>query len=107
MYAFIAGKALPFLVTLGITVMGLWQVRTGDVSMLHSYHRDLVRPQDEPKLARWTGYGLTITGIGGIMIVFGDDEGVGQIPLYIGLALLFAGIAVALVAIKRYNTKIF
>ena len=107
MYAFIAGKALPALIGLGIVAMGLWQAWTGNVGMLHSYHRDLVLPQDKPMLARWSGCGLTITGIGCIMMVFGDDEGMGQIPLYIGMAFLFAGIVVALFAIKRYNTKIF
>ena len=107
MYTVVAGKVLPALVGLGIVAMGLWQAWTGNVSMLHSYHRDLVLPQDEPKLARWSGCGLTITGAGCIMMVFGNDEGAGQIPLYIGMALLFAGIIVAIFAIKRYNTKIF
>ena len=107
MYAFIAGKALPALVGLGIAVLGLWQARTGNVSLLHSYHRDLVNPQDEPKLARWSGYGLTITGVGCIVMTFSGDEGAGQIPFYIGMALLFFGIVVAVFAIKRYNTKVF
>ena len=87
--------------------MGLWQAWTGNISLLHSYHRDLVRPGDERKLARWSGYGLAITGIGCIVMAFGSDEGIGQIPLYSGMALLFAGIVVAIFAIKRYNTKIF
>ena len=107
MYAFIAGKALPALVGLGIAVLGLWQAWTGNASMLHSYHRDLVLPQDEPKLARWSGCGLAVTGIGCIIMTFGSDEGAGKIPFYIGMALLFAGIVVAIFAIKRYNTKVF
>ena len=106
MYSFIAERALPIVIGLGITVLGLWQAWTGNVSLLHSYHRDLVLPQDKPKLARWSGCGLAITGIGCIVMAFGGDGGAGQMPFYIGMAILLAGIAIAALSIKRYNTKI-
>ena len=107
MYSFIAERALPIVIGLGITVLGLWQAWTGNVSLLHSYHRDLVLPQDEPKLAKTSGYGIGMCGLGCLLMAFGSDEGAGQIPRYIGVALLLAGIAIGILAIKRYNTKIF
>ena len=105
MYAIVVGKVLPALVGLGIVALGLWQAWTGNVGMLHSYHRDLVLPQDKPMLARWSGCGLTITGIGCTLMALGNG-GSSRIPFYIGVVLFFAGIAVAILSIKRCNTKI-
>ena len=105
MYDIVAGRVLPALVGLGIVALGLWQAWTGNVGMLHSYHRDLVLPQDKPKFARWSGCGLTITGIGCTLMALGNG-GSSQVPFYIGVALFFAGIAVAILSIKRFNTKI-
>ena len=94
------------MVGLGIVVLGLRQAWTGDAGMLHGYHRDLVRPEDERKLARWSGCGLTITGIGCTLMALGSGEGPNRIPFCAGVALFFAGIIIAILAIKRYNTKI-
>ena len=105
MYAVVAGKVLPALVGLGIVALGLWQAWTGNVGMLHSYHRDLVRPGDERKLARWSGCGFAVTGVGCTLMALGNG-GSSRVPFYIGVALFFAGIAVAILSIKRYNTKI-
>ena len=107
MYTFIAERALPIAIGLGIAALGLWQAWTGNVNLLHSYHRDLVLPQDKPKLAKASGCGLVLSGLGCLLMALGNDTGTGQIPFYIGMAVLFAGIAVSILAIKRYNTKLF
>ena len=44
-------------------VIGVWQMKTGSVSLLHDYHTVCVLPADKPKLAWRTGIDEVVIGI--------------------------------------------
>jgi hypothetical protein len=51
-------------VSLLIGLMGVYMLITGKAGLLHDYHRETTDPNDLPRLARYSGMGLTILGVG-------------------------------------------
>ena len=95
-------------VVIGILNMG------GNVSMLHSYHRERVKEEDIRPFGRLVGLGMMIVGAGiiagGVMSIIAFKLGnktldiIGMAILGVGLAV---GIGIAFYAMKKYNKGIF
>ena len=100
---------------LGIVFIVLGFVnRTGNVSMLHSYHRKRVKEEDKIPFGKLVGTGMFF--IGGALIVFSilsllsivlKNElfiTIGDISLFVGIAV---GTTISFYAMKKYNKGIF
>ena len=98
-------------------IIGVWQMKTGSVSLLHDYHTVCVSPADKPKLAWRTGIDEVVIGIlvavGVPFVAWAQISFSGQNSLayYVaGIActvFLFIPIIDVLRAIKKYNGSIF
>ena len=106
-----------FIVTLivGIICIGLGiSNMRGNISSLHSYHRNRVSEEDRIPFGKKVGLGTVIIGLSiviqSVMSAITIKTG-NQICFKAGLAVLFAGIvigvAISLYAIKKYNKSIF
>lgn len=105
-----------------ITVLGLGIVcvligisnMKGNISSLHSYHRNRVSEEDKPIFGKKVGLGTIICG--GALILYGVFSAithftenqiftkVGAVSVVAGLA---AGLGVSLYAILKYNKSLF
>ena len=86
----------------------------GDISSLHSYHRNRVKEEDVKPFGRLVGIGNIISGVAVIVFsifMFITLETNVQIFTVIGTALLIAGLVggmgFAFYAMKKYNGGIF
>ena len=108
-----AGNIVAFLVGVICIVLGISNMK-GNISSLHSYHRNRVSEEDRIPFGKQVGLGTIIIGIG--IVAF---SGLSTITLYtendvfvwIGTALLIGAIIVGLVisfrAMMKYNKGIF
>lgn len=88
--------------------------RTGNVSSLHSYHRNRVKEQDRLPFGKLVGLGTIIIGIALILMgalnfvakLLQNDlfAIIGMVILVIGLVI---GLAISFYAMKKYNGGIF
>lgn len=88
--------------------------RTGNISLLHSYHRKNVSEEDKLPLGKKVGLSMIIVGISIILLsvfgiltfLLGEDIYyiIGTIISIIGITI---GTIIALIAIKKYNKTIF
>ena len=108
-----AGNIVNFLVGVICIVLGISNMK-GNISSLHSYHRNRVSEEDRIPFGKQVGLGIIIIGIG--IIVFGVLSAVtlyteNNIFTLIGTAVLIVGIIVGLVisfkAMIKYNKGIF
>ena len=98
-------------------IIGIWQMKTGSVSLLHDYHTVCVSPADKPKLAWRTGIDEVVIGIlvaVGVPFVawtqmsFSEQDSLAYYVAGIAFTVfLFIPIIDALRAIKKYNGSIF
>ncbi len=104
---------VAFLVGIVCVILGIFNMR-GNISSLHSYHRNRVSEEDRLPFGRKVGLGTILIGVG--IMAFGI---LGAVTLYteqeiyalIGTILLIAGLAVGLgisfYAMIKYNKGIF
>ena len=100
---------------LGILICVLGGINmTGNISTIHSYHRNRVTEENKKPFGRLVGLGTLIIGVA--MIVFGAfmlafEKTQNEAFSIVGTILLLAGIAVGTVisfyAMKKYNGGIF
>ena len=106
-----------FIVTLAVGILCcFFGVRNmmGDISSLHSYHRNNVSPDDVKPFGKLVGKGTLIIGIAVILMsvstLIAYLSGLEWV-IYIGMGLMFAGMLVGIViafyAMKKYNGGIF
>ena len=98
-------------------IIGIWQMKTGSVSLLHDYHTVCVSPADKPKLAWRTGIDEVVIGIlvaVGVPFVAWTQISFSEHNSFVyyvaGIAFtvfLFIPIIDVLRAIKKYNGSIF
>ncbi|MBQ8689388.1 MAG: hypothetical protein IJ515_03385 [Clostridia bacterium] len=109
MIAFIVVSGLGIL----ISILGIINM-TGNISSIHSYHRERVTEEDRKPFGRLVGLGTLLIGIA--MILFGVmffifEQTQIQALVVIGVAELIASIAVGMIisfyAMKKYNGGIF
>ena len=108
-----AGNIVIFLVGIVCIVLGISNMR-GNISSLHSYHRNRVSEEDRIPFGKQVGLGTIIVGIG--ISVFGVLSSVtlyteNDIFILIGTAILIICIILGLVisfrAMIKYNKGIF
>ena len=108
-----AGNIVAFLVGALCIVLGISNMR-GNISTLHSYHRNRVSEEDRIPFGKQVGLGTIIIGIG--IIIFSVLSAVtlyteNNIFTLIGTAVLIVGIIVGLIisfkAMIKYNKGIF
>ena len=108
-----AGNIVAFLVGVVCIVIGISNMR-GNISTLHSYHRNRVSEEDRIPFGKQVGLGTIIVGIG--IIVFSVLSSVtiyteNDIFILAGTAVLIIGIILGLVisfrAMIKYNKGIF
>ena len=107
------GNIVTFLVGVVCIVLGISNMR-GNISSLHSYHRNRVSEEDRIPFGKQVGLGTIIIGIG--IIVFSVLSSVtlyteNDIFILVGTAVLIIGIILGLVisfrAMIKYNKGIF
>jgi uncharacterized membrane protein len=87
---------------------------TGNISSLHSYHRNNVREEDKKPMGRIVGAALILVGLSilafGILLFLAERKAL-PILTTIGTGILIGGICIGLpimlFAIKKYNKSIF
>ena len=108
-----AGNIVTFLVGVVCIVLGISNMR-GNISSLHSYHRNRVSEEDRIPFGKQVGLGTIIIGIG--IIVFSVLSSVtlyteNDIFILVGTVFLIIGIILGLVisfrAMIKYNKGIF
>ena len=109
----IIGMITCLLVGIMICVIGVMNLK-GNISPLHSYHRQRVAEENVKPMGRLVGIGMLIIGV--TVITFGVSFPIseflemvailwiGEIVMFLGMA---AGIALATYAIKKYNGGLF
>lgn len=109
----IVGIIVPAIVGLICIVIGISN-RKGNISSLHSYHRERVTEEDRPAFGKAVGTGMIIVGVS--VIIMGIATLVAMLsdtPAYaiVGMVMMFVGLAVGLVisfrAMIKYNKGIF
>ena len=108
-----AGFAVSFIVGVVCIVLGISHTR-GNISSLHSYHRNRVAPEDVLPFGKQVGLGTII--IGCAIIIF---SALSAVALYvenelfnlIGTAIMIVGIIIGIIitfkAMIKYNKGIF
>ena len=108
-----AGNIVTFLAGVIFIVLGISNMK-GNISSLHSYHRNRVSEEDRVPFGKQVGLGIIIIGIG--IIVFSVLSAVtlyteNDIFILLGTVLLIVGIIVGLIisfkAMIKYNKGIF
>lgn len=108
-----AGNIITFLVGVLFIVLGISN-RKGNISSLHSYHRNRVSEEDRIPFGKQVGLGIIIIGIG--ILVFSALSAVtlyteNEIFILLGTVLLIGTIIIGLVisfrAMIKYNKGIF
>ena len=102
-----------FLVGILCIVIGISNMR-GNISSLHSYHRNRVSEEDILPMGRKVGAGMIV--VGGSIVIFGVLMAAAfltdvEVLTIIGTAVMVAGLAVGLTvsmrAIIKYNKGLF
>ena len=104
-----------FVALIGVVIIVIGFInRTGNVSLLHSYHRKNVSKEDMLPFGKKVGIGMIIVGISIILLgLFGVISLLTANDIYyvIGTVISIIGITIgtiiALIAIKKYNKTIF
>lgn len=108
-----AGNIVTFLVGVICIVLGISNMK-GNISSLHSYHRNRVSEEDRVPFGKQVGLGTIIIGIG--IMVFSVLSAItlyteNNIFVLVGTALLIGAIIIGLVisfrAMIKYNKGIF
>ena len=108
-----AGNIVAFLVGVICIVLGISNMR-GNISSLHSYHRNRVSKEDRIPFGKQVGLGTVVIGIG--IIAFSILSSVtlyteNDIFILVGTAVLIIGIILGLIisfrAMIKYNKGIF
>ena len=107
------GLLTPIFVGIILVVIGIVNM-TGNISSLHSYHRERVTEENRKPFGRMVGIGTILVGVGviaeGVMMLLAEklQNGtlvtVGTVLLPIFLA---PGLVLVVIAMKKYNGGIF
>ena len=96
-------------IILGILVitLGMFNIRTKNPILLHSYHRKNVSGVKSESLAIQSGIGLILVGISVVIIGFFHQIYINQIGTVLGIILLAIGILYLCFSIIKHNGKLF
>ena len=108
-----SGNIVAFLVGVVCVILGISNMR-GNISSLHSYHRQRVSEEDRVPFGKQVGLGTMLIGIG--VIVFSIFSTVAlytenDLFVFIGTSVLIlsivAGLIISFKAMIKYNKGIF
>lgn len=104
---------VPILVGLLLIVLGIVNM-TGNVSTLHSYHRQRVTEENRKPFGKMVGLGTLIAGLGIVAVgvtIFLAEKLQNEVFVTLGIVLLptflIPGIVLMVIAMKKYNGGIF
>jgi hypothetical protein len=109
----LTGIITPLLVGVLLIVIGIVNM-TGNISLLHSYHRARVTEENRKPFGKMVGLGNLLVGVG--VIIFGGmmflaEKLQNETLVFIGMAIMFVfmivGLAISFKAMKKYNGGIF
>jgi sterol desaturase/sphingolipid hydroxylase (fatty acid hydroxylase superfamily) len=105
----IVGCIISIIVWALILGMALWQMKTGSVRLLHSYHTVNVPEEARPALALESGRWLAATGI--LVMLLGPalmlPAPLADISGFVLVAAMLVAIVLACRAIVKYNGSLF
>ena len=108
-----AATVLTLIIGIVLIVIGISNTR-GNISSLHSYHRNRVAEEDKIPFGRLVGLGTIVIGIGIIIFsaltaiaIYTDVGYLSTIGTAIMIASIVAGTALSFYAMKKYNGGIF
>ena len=103
------GFAVSFIVGIICIVIGIKNMK-GDISSLHSYHKNRVKEEDVLPFGRLVGMGTIIVGaavmlfsaLSALAVALGNDvyTVLGTVVMIVGIV---AGLGVAFYGMKKYN----
>lgn len=103
------GFAVSFIVGIICIVIGIKNMK-GDISSLHSYHKNRVKEEDVLPFGRLVGIGTIIVGaavmlfsaLSAFAVALGNDvyTVIGTVVMIVGIV---AGLGVAFYGMKKYN----
>lgn len=103
------GFAVSFIVGIICIVIGIKNMK-GDISSLHSYHKNHVKEEDILPFGRLVGIGTIIVGaavmlfsaLSALAVALGNDvyTVIGTVVMIVGIV---AGLGVAFYGMKKYN----
>ena len=103
------GFAVSFIVGIICIVIGIKNMN-GDISSLHSYHKNRVKEEDVLPFGRLVGMGTIIVGaavmlfsaLSALAVALGNDvyTVIGTVVMIVGIV---AGLSVAFYGMKKYN----
>lgn len=93
------------LVGLLVGACGVYMLVTGNARIMHSYHYAATPPAKMPSLARWSGAGMLVCGVGCALLV--PATGMPEWLSIAGVVLLVAGLGLTLGAIMHFNGSLF
>lgn len=109
----IVGVVVSILVGILCIAFGITHMR-GNISSLHSYHRNNVKEEDKKPFGKRVGAGMIIIGISifiyGVLMLISE---LAALPVLTSIALgimlvgIVVGLIITFVAIKKYNKTIF
>lgn len=107
------GTVVPILVGLLLVILGIINM-TGNVSTLHSYHRQRVTEENRKTFGKMVGLGTLIAGLGIVAVgvtIFLAEKLQNEVFVTLGIVLLstflIPGIVLMVIAMKKYNGGIF
>lgn len=107
------GTVVPMLVGLLLVILGIINM-TGNVSTLHSYHRQRVTEENRKPFGKMVGLGTLIAGLGIVAVgvtIFLAEKLQNEVFVTLGIVLLptflIPGIVLMVIAMKKYNGGIF
>ena len=102
-------------ILVGLVCIGLGISHTlGNISTLHSYHRNRVKPEDIPAYGKVVGTGTILIGIG--IVIYGaltaatrltEKALYTQIGIGVMIAALVIGLGISFWGMKKYNGGMF
>lgn len=105
MDAQMGGFITCLLVGLLVGACGVYMLVTGNARIMHSYHYAATPLAKMPVLARWSGAGMLVCGIGCALLV--PAAGMPEWLSVVGIALLVAGLVLTFGAIMHFNGALF
>ena len=107
------GAVVPFIVGIVCIVLGISN-RKGNISSLHSYHRNRVSEEDRMAFGKKVGLGTILIGcaiiafsILSVLALVTEQERYTLLGTVVMVAGLVVGLGISFAAMKKYNGGIF
>ena len=85
-------------------LFGLWQIKTRSFKHIHPKYLKNVKEQDKPTVALLTGIGISVVGVGCILLAPSLLYRNAMLGFW-GVIFLFSGLFIALISIGLYNGR--